>query len=213
VSLHDRREYDRSALNESDLDVDPIEQFKAWLDEAKDCAEIDEALAMTLATANAHGIPSARIVLLREVTNNGFVFYTNYESHKGNDLAENPRAALVFYWGPLERQVRVEGTVARLSDAESDAYFDSRPIKSRIGAIASNQSRTSPSREDLERRFEQIGEQVEASGREPQRPKTWGGYHVQAESVEFWQGQRSRLHDRILYSKNSDDWSTRRLDP
>ncbi|MBA2376038.1 MAG: pyridoxamine 5'-phosphate oxidase [Actinomycetota bacterium] len=205
-----RQEYARSGLHESDLDPDPVEQFRAWLSDAFD-ANLVEPNAMTLATATSDGIPSARIVLLRGFDERGFCFYTNYEGRKGGELSSNPRAALVFYWGALERQVRIEGGVSRLSEEESGEYFASRPRGSRIGAWVSEQSELLEKREALEERVEEL-EREYADGEIP-RPHFWGGFRVEPERVEFWQGRESRLHDRLLYERGGDGWGIVRLQP
>ncbi|MFL6258255.1 MAG: pyridoxamine 5'-phosphate oxidase [Thermoanaerobaculia bacterium] len=205
-----RREYGAVGLSEEDLAADPIEQLRAWLDQARD-AYPEEFTAMTLATADRQGRPSARVVLLKGLDERGLVFYTNYESRKGRELAENPRAALVFYWPALDRQVRIEGTVERASREESEAYFISRPLGSRLGAWASPQSRPIPGREDLERRLREAEERF---GEEVPLPESWGGYRVRPETVEFWQGRPSRLHDRLRYSLDPDGgWRIERLAP
>ncbi|MDQ3854889.1 MAG: pyridoxamine 5'-phosphate oxidase [Chloroflexota bacterium] len=197
-------------LLESDVDPDPFVQFGRWLDDAV-AAGIPEPTAMTLATATRDGRPSARVVLLKGFDPQGFVFYTNRQSRKGCELAENPRAALVFLWKELGRQVRIEGAVELTTDAESDAYFASRPLGSRIGAIASRQSGVLPDRETLERRVEALT--GELSGREPPRPPHWGGYRVVAHELEFWQHQPNRLHDRVRYRREGDRWVLERLSP
>ena len=204
-----RREYMGESLNEADLAADPFTQFQHWFDEALR-AEISTPNAMTLATAAADGSPSARIVLLKGIDHNGFVFYTNYQSRKGRELAANPRAALVFHWTDLEREVRVEGMVERVSAAESDEYFASRPLPSRHAAIASPQSEVVASRALLEQKF---AEAVDNHGGEPGRPAHWGGYRLKPVAVEFWQGRPSRLHDRLLYTLTGDRWTIRRLAP
>jgi pyridoxamine 5'-phosphate oxidase len=204
-----RREYMGESLNEADLAADPFTQFQHWFDEALR-AEISTPNAMTLATAAADGSPSARIVLLKGIDHNGFVFYTNYQSRKGRELAANPRAALVFHWTDLEREVRVEGMVEKVSAAESDEYFASRPLPSRHAAIASPQSEVVASRALLERKF---AEAADNHGGEPGRPAHWGGYRLKPGAVEFWQGRPSRLHDRLLYTLAADRWTIRRLAP
>jgi pyridoxamine 5'-phosphate oxidase len=210
-SLSDlRKEYIRAGLDESDADPDPIEQFRKWFDEAL-AADLHEPNAMTLATATPDGKPSARIVLLKGFDARGFVFYTNYEGRKGRELAENPRAALVFYWGELERQVRVEGRVWRVLEEESDAYYASRPRGSRLGAWASAQSRSVERRELVEERLREL--EREYTGREVPRPPFWGGYRVEPEEIEFWQGRENRLHDRLVYRWSSDGWRIERLQP
>ncbi|MGI8649904.1 MAG: pyridoxamine 5'-phosphate oxidase [Rubrobacter sp.] len=208
-----RRDYTRGGLSEDDLAPEPVEQFGRWLDDAFS-AGLDEPYAMTLATAMPDGTPSARVVLLRGYDERGFVFYSNYEGRKGLELEENPKAALVFYWGDLERQVRVEGEVERVSDDESDAYFASRPRGSRIGAWASEQSRDLKRRETLEARVAEVEERFPD---EVPRPPFWGGYRVVPLWVEFWQGRESRLHDRLVYRRSSSGkgtgWSISRLQP
>ena len=205
-----RKEYTRAGLAESDVAADPIEQFRRWFDAALD-AGLHEPNAMTVATATRDGSPSARVVLLKGFDSRGFVFYTNYEGRKGRELEENPRAALLFYWGELERQVRIEGTVSRVSEEESDAYYASRPRGSRLGAWASQQSRTVEGRGFLEDRIGDL--EAEYEGREVPRPPFWGGYRVWPEVVEFWQGRENRLHDRIVYRRQGGGWGIERLQP
>jgi pyridoxamine 5'-phosphate oxidase len=206
-----RTEYQQRSLTERDVERDPIIQFLTWLDEAIN-AQAREPNAMTLATATKEGIPSARIVLLKGVDNGEFLFFTNYLSAKGRELAGNPRAALVFFWPELERQVRVVGHVTKTSPADSDAYFQSRPPASRIGAAASCQSETIASRQALEIRFRELLNQY-PQGNVP-RPHDWGGYRLRPEHIEFWQGRPSRLHDRIQYDfDGSSGWTIRRLAP
>ena len=205
-----RKEYTRAGLHESEVAPDPVEQFRRWFDEAL-AADLHEPNAMTVATATPEGRPSARVVLLKGFDARGFVFYTNYEGRKGGELVENPYAALLFYWGELERQVRVEGSVSRVSEEESDAYYASRPRGSRLGALASEQSRVIEGREVLEARVERLGAEYE--GAEVPRPAFWGGYRVEPEVVEFWQGRENRLHDRIVYRRGDGGWRTERLQP
>jgi pyridoxamine 5'-phosphate oxidase len=206
-----RREYTQRGLREEDLAPDPFIQFGVWFDEVAQ-ADIREPNAMTLATATPDGRPSARMVLLKGADARGFNFFTNYESRKGNELTANPRAALVFFWVQLERQVRVEGHVERLSSEESDAYFASRPEGSQLGAWASQQSAVLPGRGPLEARYEELRAQYE--GHEAPRPPFWGGYRVVPETVEFWQGRVNRLHDRLRYRRQSDgSWVIERLSP
>lgn len=206
-----RREYTRSGLCESDAAADPIDQFRRWFDEAL-AADLHEPNAMTLATATPDGKPSARIVLLKGFDGRGFVFYTNYEGRKARELEQNSNCSLTFYWGELERQIRVEGRAVRVPEAESDAYFDSRPRGSRLGAWASEQSRPVESREKLEDRLKGLEEEYEKV--EIPRPPFWGGYRVEPEKMEFWQGRENRLHDRLLYSSSgAGEWETQRLQP
>jgi len=208
-----RRDYAFATLDEASVAPDPLTQFHRWLDEAIK-AELPEPTAMSLATAAAstHGFiqPSSRIVLLKEVDERGFVFYTNYESRKGRELAANPFACLSFYWAELERQVHIEGRVEKVDPALSDAYFATRPVPSRIGAWASPQSEPLADRADLEARFAQLQARY---GDNVPRPPYWGGYRVLPDTVEFWQGRRSRLHDRIRYRRFQGEWVIERLAP
>lgn len=205
-----RRDYRARALSESDAHPDPIEQFRLWLDDAVR-AELLDATAMTLATASSEGVPAARIVLLKDVGPEGFVFFTNYESAKAGQLEANPRACLVFFWADLERQVRVSGTVTRVDGAQSDTYFASRPLDSQIGAWASPQSRVIPGRDVLERAIAEASARF--SGRAVERPPHWGGYAVAPDVIEFWQGRSNRLHDRLCYRRTADTWAIERLAP
>jgi len=205
-----RREYTREALAEADVDPDPVVQFGRWFEQAEQ-AGLLEPTAMTLATATPDGRPSARMVLLRGFDQRGFCFYTNYESRKGAELAANPRAALVFWWGELERQVRIEGPVAPTSRAESEAYFHSRPPGSQLSAAASPQSRVIADRAALERRVAELATDA-ADGQVP-LPDFWGGYRLTHQIVEFWQGRPDRLHDRLRYRRAADGWNIERLAP
>ncbi len=211
MSVHEsRKDYNRLSLSEGELDPDPIRQFHRWFEEAT-LSEIPEPNAMVLATASPDARPSARIVLLRGYDERGFVFFTNYESRKGRELDANPHAALAFHWHDLERQVRVEGPVVRISVEESDAYFQSRPAGSRLGAWASRQSEVIADRQILEARIRALELQY-ADGRIP-RPEHWGGYRVVPTVIEFWQGRPSRLHDRLRYTRSEGGWLIERLAP
>jgi pyridoxamine 5'-phosphate oxidase len=205
-----RKEYKQQSLSEHELAGDPFAQFHTWWKQAIE-SEIDEVNAMTLATANKNGHPSARIVLLKDADETGFVFYTNYNSSKGIQLEENPFAALVFFWKELERQIRIEGTIAKVDEPESDAYFASRPRESKIGAWASAQSNIVVSRTELEAKVAEIEKKYPG---EIPRPPHWGGYRLIPDSVEFWQGRPGRLHDRLRYSKGEENnWTIERLAP
>jgi pyridoxamine 5'-phosphate oxidase len=201
----------RAGLVEADVDPDPMVQFGRWFDDAE-AADLVEPSAMTLATATAEGVPSARMVLLRGVDQRGFVFYTNYESRKAAELAANPRAALVFWWGELQRQIRVEGPVERTSQQESAAYFRTRPLGSRLSAWASPQSRVIPGRAVLDQRVAELAA-GHPDGDIP-LPPFWGGYRLVPEVVELWQGRPNRLHDRLRYTRSADGrWRLERLAP
>jgi pyridoxamine 5'-phosphate oxidase len=206
-----RREYMRESLSESDVHSNPIRQFDRWWAEALK-ADIDEVNAMTLSTLSTDGFPGSRIVLLKGYDDQGFVWFTNYESRKGQELTAHPKASLLFFWKELERQVRIEGLCERVSPAESDAYFNSRPEGSRIGAWASPQSRPIDSREVLDRNIAEISERFQDTP--IYRPPHWGGYRLNPVVIEFWQGRQSRLHDRIRYdSRDGDGWKITRLAP
>ncbi len=208
-----RQEYMRAGLSERDADADPLRQFERWLQDAL-AAALPLANAMTLATATAEGAPDARVVLLKGVEAGGFVFYTNYDSRKGRQLAARPQACLVFLWAPLERQVRIEGRVEKLAAAESDAYFATRPLGARLSARASAQSEVVASRAHLEAAMEN---EKQEHGENPPRPAHWGGYRVMPERIEFWQGRENRLHDRLRYRRDgkqiSGAWKIERLAP
>lgn len=212
ISVADlRKDYTLKGLSEAEVAPNPIEQFQRWFDQAL-AAQLPEPNAMTLATATATGIPSARIVLLKGFDDRGFVFFTNYESRKGRELAENPHACLVFLWHELERQVRIEGSVVTISDTESDGYFYSRPIGSQLGAWASEQSQVIPDRTLLEQRLETLTQKYE--NQVIPRPPHWGGYRVVPKAIEFWQGRPSRLHDRLCYVRQDNgSWIIERLSP
>lgn len=204
-----RREYERAALDEASVVADPFEQFRRWFDEA---VRLELALpnTMVLATADPQGKASVRAVLMKGFDAQGFVFYTDYESRKAQELETNPWASALFFWEPLERQVRIEGPVTRTSSTESDAYYASRPLGSRLGAWASPQSRVIPDRAALERRLQEAHLR---HGDSPPRPEGWGGYRIQPASFEFWQGRPDRLHDRLVYRARAGGWTIERLGP
>lgn len=206
-----RKDYKLQSLSEKDVNRNPFRQFDLWWKEAVD-SQIDEVNAMTLATANNAGIPSARIVLLKGYDDNGFVFFTNYNSHKSANIKENPNACLVFFWKELERQVRITGSIEKISEKDSDEYFHSRPLISQIGAWASDQSSEIDSREALEEKFKTLEETY--SNKQIPRPPHWGGYRVIPHIIEFWQGRSGRLHDRIEYTlEETGNWTFKRLSP
>ena len=205
-----RTDYTKAGLSEADADPNPFRQFAAWLQQALE-SQLREPTAMTLATATPDGRPSARVVLLKGHDERGFVFFTNYLSHKGRELADNPRAALNFYWAELERQVRIEGTIGFTTREESERYFASRPVESRLGAWVSEQSAVVSGREYLDRQMRLMRERF---GDDPPCPPHWGGYRLAPEVIEFWQGRPSRLHDRLRYTKQVDGtWRRERLAP
>jgi pyridoxamine 5'-phosphate oxidase len=200
-----RQEYMRAGLSEADALADPFAQFERWFQDAL-AAKLPLANAMTLATVSTAGAPDARVVLLKGVEGGGFVFYTNYDSRKGKQLAARPQACLVFLWTQLERQIRIEGRVEKVSAADSDSYFASRPLGARQSAVASPQSSTVPDRSFLENKVKTVGDQ-------PPRPAHWGGYRVLPSQIEFWQGRENRLHDRLLYRAIDGGWKIERLAP
>ncbi len=204
-----RTDYMKGALDEEHADTDPISQFGRWWQEATR-SELPEVNAMTLATADRDGVPSARVVLLKGYDARGFVFFTNYDSRKGRELADNPNAALLFFWPELERQIRIEGRVERIAPEDSDEYYRSRPLASRIGAWASPQSEPIPSKAWLLARAAEMGLR---HGLNPARPPQWGGYRLEPAVVEFWQGRPSRLHDRLRYQRTGAAWERARLAP
>ena len=206
-----RKEYSYKALVESEIEADPIKQFNIWWQDALE-AKIAEVNAMTVATASADGMPSARTMLLKGFSEKGFVFFTNYNSYKAQQLAENPKACLVFFWKELERQVRITGLIEKTSDEENDSYFQSRPKESQVGAITSPQSQVIESRQWLDERYNKLHEQYE--NLTVQRPQHWGGFLVRPVIIEFWQGRPGRLHDRIQYTIQEDGaWRVERLAP
>ena len=207
-----RRDYAHATLMEQDVDPDPIRQFERWFADAQ-AAAVPDVNAMTLATTGSDGTPSARVVLLKGVDARGFVFYTDYRSRKGVELSRNPRAALVFYWSPLERQVRITGTASRTSTEESAAYFGSRPLASRLSATASRQSSAIADRASLEARVAELA-RTYGDTNPPPLPSNWGGFRVVPMAVEFWQGRPNRLHDRLRYVRSdAGAWSIERLSP
>ncbi|WP_428236136.1 pyridoxamine 5'-phosphate oxidase [Gracilimonas sp.] len=205
-----REDYSKHSLDKSDVNKNPFKQFERWMEEAVE-AEVPEPNAMTLATVDANQKPHTRIVLLKGLEDDSFIFYTNYGSDKGKELEQNPNASLCFLWLQLERQVRIDGTVEKIPKEESEAYFKQRPYKSQLGALASNQSAEVPNRESLEKKFADL-EAKYPEGEVP-KPESWGGYRVIPETIEFWQGRRSRLHDRIKYQLTGNKWDIKRLSP
>ncbi len=206
-----RKEYSKHTLDAGNVKKDPLLQFKSWFEEAEE-AEIPEPNAMSLATVSDKGLPSCRIVLLKGLENGGFIFYTNYASDKGQDLDRQPVAALTFFWPELERQVRIQGTVSRVSKETSTEYFQSRPRASQIGAWVSPQSTPISSRQLLEERQQMLEKKFQGQEKLP-KPEQWGGYHVAPFLIEFWQGRPSRLHDRIVYTLEDKEWKISRLAP
>jgi pyridoxamine 5'-phosphate oxidase len=207
---HIRKDYQLASLSESEVKANPIDQFAIWFQQALE-RDPAEANAMSLATVDGQGRPSCRIVLMKEFDERGISWFTNYDSRKGQELADNPHAALLFFWHGLERQVRIEGTIEQISATENDHYFYSRPVGSRQSACASQQSKHIENREQLEQQLEKV---VAEFGEDPPRPIHWGGYRLHPTTLEFWQGRSSRLHDRIVYQKQDDgSWTLHRLQP
>jgi pyridoxamine 5'-phosphate oxidase len=205
-----RTNYSKHSLDEKEVNADPLRQFELWMKEAIE-AKVNEPHAMVVSTVDKNGKPSSRILLLREVSDKGFSFYTNYHSRKGSDIEQNPFVCLNFFWPELERQVRVEGKLSKQTDRESDEYFETRPRESQLGAWVSTQSHVLKSREELERKFAETEQKF--SGKPIPRPPYWGGYNLKPERLEFWQGRPHRLHDRIQYTINMDSWKIERLFP
>ena len=207
-----RKSYEKSELLESNIPEDPIMLFKKWFHEVEDFGGVEEVNAMTISTIGLDGFPKARVVLLKQFTYEGFIFYTNYDSEKGRAIANNPNVCLSFFWHSLERQIIIKGKVRKIAENLSDGYFESRPEGSKLGAIVSNQSEVIPSRTVLEEKLKQL--ETDFEGKEIIRPKNWGGYIVEPQEIEFWQGRPNRLHDRIRYKLNSDfSWKIERLAP
>lgn len=207
---HLRKDYQLASLSENDVSDNPFTQFATWFEQAMK-AEVPELNAMSLSTVNGEGKPSSRIVLIKEFDQRGFSWFTNYDSRKGQELEQNPHAALLFFWSALERQVRIEGKIEKISVQENDTYFHSRPLGSRQSALASAQSQVIASREALEQKLAEV---VNQYGETPPRPEHWGGYRLVPDLVEFWQGRSSRLHDRIVYHRLEDgSWEIQRLQP
>lgn len=205
-----RQNYTLRELDETSIDPNPFQQFRHWFEEAV-AAQLPEPNAMTLATATHEGVPSARMVLLKDLDERGFVFYTNFDSRKGQELAENSHAALVFWWAELERQVRIEGRITKVANRDADEYFHSRPIASQLGAWTSDQSRVIADRTVLEHRLQTLTHQYQ--NQPIPRPPHWGGYRLAPEAIEFWQGRPSRLHDRLRYTRHIESWKIERLAP
>jgi pyridoxamine 5'-phosphate oxidase len=205
-----RHDFSKQTLDETEVNTDPVLQFKKWFQEAVD-SKVNEPNAMTVCTATVDGKPSARILLLRNFNENGFVFYTNYTSRKGTEILENPNCALLFFWPELERQVRIEGVLKKQTTQESDMYFNSRPRGSKLGAWTSEQSKVIASRKILDEEYEKLSKKY--PDEQVPRPPHWGGYVLQPLSIEFWQGRPSRLHDRIVYTKENNTWKIERLAP
>jgi pyridoxamine 5'-phosphate oxidase len=207
-----RKSYEKSELLETNIPEDPMTLFKKWFHEVEDFGGIEEVNAVTVSTIGLDGFPKARVVLLKKFTYEGFIFYTNYDSEKGRAIANNPNVCLSFFWHALERQVIIKGRVRKIAENLSDGYFESRPDGSKLGAIVSNQSEVIPSRAILEEKLKQL--EADCKGKEILRPKNWGGYIVEPQEIEFWQGRPNRLHDRIRYKLNTDfSWKIERLSP
>ena len=205
-----RADYKASELRRKDLVESPVEMFRVWFDQVEGMHPF-ESTAMTLSTTNKDGKPSSRVVLLKGYDEDGFVFYTNYESRKGREIEENPYGSLNFYWPSQERQVRINGKLRKVSHSRSEKYFHSRPLRSQIAALASNQSGVIENRDALKKKFNELEKEFE--GKDVPLPENWGGYRLEHRSVEFWQGRRDRMHDRFVYTKNGTIWQVERLAP
>ena len=205
-----RADYQTSELRREDLVESPVEMFRIWFDQVEGMHPF-ESTAMTLSTSNKDGKPSSRVVLLKGYGENGFVFYTNYESRKGREIEENPYGSLNFYWPSQERQVRINGKLRKVSRSRTEKYFNSRPLRSQIAALTSNQSGVIENRDALKKKFDELEKEFE--GKDVPLPENWGGYRLEHRSVEFWQGRRNRMHDRFVYTKNGTIWQIERLAP
>lgn len=208
---HLRKVYEKGSLEVSSVGTDPLLFFKKWFDQAQSYKIIDEPNAFSLSTISKDGFPKSRIVLLKSFDSEGFIFYTNYNSEKGKDILSNPKVGVSFFWPSLERQIIIKGSASKLNDDISDKYFDSRPIGSRLGAIASNQSQVIINRNILEQKLDNLKKIYKEKS--PKRPKSWGGFKIFPISFEFWQGRPNRLHDRIIFNKLDKKWSINRLSP
>ncbi|HZH69264.1 MAG TPA: pyridoxamine 5'-phosphate oxidase [Flavobacteriaceae bacterium] len=208
-----RKQYQKQELSEASVDPNPLQQFRTWFYEADENEGVDEPNAMTIATVGADGFPKSRVVLLKKYNEEGFIFYTNYESEKGKAIITHPKVCLSFFWSALERQVIIKGTAEKVAENDSENYFHSRPKGSQLGAVVSPQSEVIPSRENLEEQLQQLDEKYKTATEIP-RPKNWGGFLVRPHSIEFWQGRPNRLHDRLRYTLTEDyDWKIERLAP
>lgn len=211
-NLHEyRKSYEKGTLDIKDVDQNPLLQFKKWFHEAEISQTVDEINAMTLSTVDKNGMPRGRVVLLKEITEQGFIYYSNYKSLKGDAIAANPKVSISFFWPGLERQIIIQGMAEKISEEKSIAYFAKRPFKSQLGALVSNQSSEIESREILEKKLIKLEQEYE--GKVIPKPEHWGGYIIKPITYEFWQGRKSRLHDRILYSKTANNWTIKRLQP
>ncbi|NND88506.1 MAG: pyridoxamine 5'-phosphate oxidase [Flavobacteriaceae bacterium] len=210
--LHDhRKSYEKGVLSEHSVANDPFEQFEEWFQDADHSEEVDEANAMTLSSCDANGFPRGRVVLLKEFSQDGFVFYTNYKSEKGRSIEQNNKVCCSFFWPALERQIIIQGIARKTSREQSQSYFRKRPVKSQLGALVSDQSSPIEDREILEKKLHELALNYE--GKDVPMPENWGGYRVEPQTIEFWQGRRSRLHDRIFYRKEGSEWKIIRLQP